>query len=72
MSKKHPIAQFKSKREKFPGSVSLSKKTPKDNGVYSEVRLILHPGFMEIPSVVFVLSCGQTKQQMDGENLLDR
>ena len=39
--------------------------TSKVNGLYSGQTHFLHPNYMEIRLVVFVLSCWQTDQQID-------
>ena len=49
--------------------MSIPEFAPKLKGVYSGPRPILHPSFMEISSVVFVLSCWETNKQT-GVNIL--
>lgn len=45
---------LKGTEKEIPGSVSLSGSAPKLIGVYSRPRPIIHPGFVEICSLVFV------------------
>lgn len=46
--------QCQRKWQKTTRSIPLSRSDPEDNGVYSRLREILHPSFVEICSAVFV------------------